>query len=72
MCGRGSVLLVALDTLLCFLCAMDDVIFARNGPDGGMSTPLLRVTSMRRRAQADAPAASYWSRRFLDGGRRRD
>jgi len=29
--------------------------------------PLQRVTSLRRRAQANAPAASYWSCRIVDG-----
>jgi len=33
-----------------------------------MPTLLQRVTSLRRRAQANAPAASYWLRRFLDDG----
>ena len=36
-----------------------------SGPDGGISLPLQRVTSLRRRAQADAPAASYRLRRVL-------
>ena len=39
-----------------------------NGPHGRMPTLLQRVTSLRRRAQASAPAASYWLRRFLDDG----
>jgi len=30
---------------------VDDVIFAHNGPHGGMSIPLQRVTSLHRRAQ---------------------
>jgi len=51
---------------------MDSIISARNGPYGGMSTPLRRVTSLRRRAQANAAAASYWLRRVLDDGGRRD
>jgi len=34
--------------------------------------PLQRVTSLCRRAQANAPAASYWLRRFLDDGGHRD
>jgi len=42
---------------------MDDVIFGSaytgNGPHGGMLIPLQRVTSLRRRAQANAPAALY-------------
>jgi len=29
---------------------MDDVMFAHDGPYEGMSTPLQRVTSLRRRA----------------------
>ena len=31
-----------------------------------MSTQLQRVTSVRRHAQANAPAASYWLRRVVD------
>jgi len=34
--------------------------------------PLQRITSVRRRAQTNAPAASYWLRCVLDGGWRRD
>jgi len=45
---------------------------AHNEPCGGVSIPLLRVTSLRRRARANAPAASYWLRRVLDDGGRRD
>ena len=37
-----------------------------------MSIPLQQVTSLRRRAQANTPAASYWRRRDLDNGGRRD
>ena len=33
---------------------------------------LQRVTSLRRHARANAPAASYWLRRVLDEGGRRD
>jgi len=33
-----------------------------------MSTPLQRVASLRRRAQVNASAASYWLRRVLDDG----
>jgi len=33
---------------------------------------LQRVTSLRRRAQDNAAAASYWFRRVLDDGGRRD
>jgi len=36
---------------------------------GATSIPLQRLTSMRRRAQANAPAVSYWMRRVLDDGR---
>ena len=60
--GRGSVL------LWWWRCDMlstsgftDDVIFAHNVP-----VSLQRVTSLCRRAQANAPAASCWSRRVLD------
>jgi len=42
---------------------MYDVIFAYNGLYGGVSVPLQQVTSLRRRAQANAPAASYCLRR---------
>jgi len=42
---------------------MDDVIFGSaytcNGPHGGMLISLQRVTSLRRLAQANAPAALY-------------
>jgi len=31
-----------------------------------------RMTSLRRRAQANAPAASYWLRYVLDDGGRRN
>jgi len=44
----------------------DDVTSAHSGPYGGRSIPLQRVTSLRRRAQANAPAASYWLRRVLN------
>ena len=33
--------------------------------------PLQRVTSLRRRAQANAPASSYWLSRVADDGVRR-
>jgi len=39
---------------------------------GATSIPLQRLTSMRRRAQANAPAVSYWMRRVLDDGSRLD
>jgi len=51
---------------------VDDVIFARNGPCGGISIPLQRMTSLRRRVQANAPAAWYWLRRVPEDGGRRD
>jgi len=35
---------------------------AHNGPHGGMSISLQRVTSLRGRAQTIAPSASYWLR----------
>jgi len=38
---------------------MDVVTFARNWSYGGISMPLQRVTSLRRRAQDNAPAESY-------------
>ena len=38
-------------------------------PCGGISAPQQRVTaSLRRRARANAPAASYWLHRVLDDG----
>jgi len=39
-------------------------------PYGDKWTPLQLVTLLRRRVQA--PAASYWLRRVLDDGERRD
>jgi len=39
---------------------MDNVTFTHNGPYGSMSIPLQRVTSLYRRAQANARAASNW------------
>jgi len=47
---------------------MNDVIFAHNGTRAGMSTLLLRVTSLRRRAQANTFAVSYCLRRVLNIG----
>ena len=41
-------------------------------PYGDKWTPLQLVTLLRRRVQANAPAASYWLRRVLDDGERRD
>ena len=40
---------------LCASGVIDDVILAHNGPYEGMSTPLQRVTSLRRRAQLGRP-----------------
>ena len=72
--GRGSVLLsrrCECDAL-CISVFMDDIIFAHNElAIWGMSMPLQRVTSLRRRAQqANALATSYWLRRVLDNGGR--
>jgi len=39
--------------------SVNDVVFVRDGPYGGMLISLQRVTSLRRRALANAPAASY-------------
>ena len=39
---------------------------------GGLSVPFQRVTSLRRRVQANAPAASYYLCRVPDVGGRRD
>ena len=60
---RGSVLLWRRCDKLCTSGFTDDVIFAHNGPYEGMSIPLQRVMSLRRRAQDNAPVASYWPRR---------
>ena len=53
--GRGSVLLRRRCGMLCTSGCTSDAIFAM----GHMSISLQRVTSLRRRAQANAPAASY-------------
>jgi len=50
---------------------------ARSSSDGvgtryGTSVPLQRVTSLRRHAQANAPAASNWLRCVLNDDGRRD
>jgi len=58
--------LAALRYTVCTSGFVDDVMFARNGPHGGMPISLQRVTLLRRRAQANAPASSYWLRRVLD------
>jgi len=60
---RGSVLLWRRCDKLCTSGFTDDVIFAHNGPYEGMSIPLQRVMSLRRRAKDNAPVASYWPRR---------
>jgi len=47
--------------MLCTSGFMDDVMFAHNGQYMELvDIPLQRVTSLRRRAPANAPAASYW------------
>ena len=66
--GRGSVLIWWRCDMLCTSGFTGDVIFAHKGPRGGMPIPLQRVTLSRCRAQANAPAASYWLRRDLDYG----
>jgi len=50
----------------------DDIILSNNGRYGGTSILLQRFRcSVVTRFQANAPAASYWLRRVLvDGGRR--
>ena len=70
--GPGSVVPWRRCDTMCTSGCADDVKFAHNGPYGGMSIALQRVTSLRRRAQANAPAASYWLPRILDDGGRRD
>jgi len=52
---------------LCTFAFLNGIAFAHNGP-----MPLHEVTSLRRRAQANAAAASYWPRRVLDDDGRRD
>jgi len=47
---------------------MDDAVMAHDGRRVGMSTPLQRVTSLRRRAQANAPVVII--RVLNDGGGR--
>ena len=69
--GRGSVLRRPCNTL-CISVLMGNVIVHIMCRNGGMSTTLQRVTSLHRRAQANAPAASYWLRRVLEDGWRRD
>jgi len=70
--GRDSVFLLRRCDILCTSGFMYHVMFAHKRSYWGMSIPLhTQLTSSRRRAQANAPAASYWSRRILDGGGRR-
>ena len=70
--GRGSVLLWRRCDTLCTSGFMDDVTIGHNGPRAGVSIPLQRVTSLRRRVQANAAAASYRLRRVLGACGRRD
>jgi len=63
-CGRGPRLAMLRYAMYFRLCGWRH--------NGGVSILLQRVTSLRRRAQANAPAASYWLRRVLDDGGRRD
>ena len=67
--GRGWVLLWQHCYMLC-ISSLWMMSYFHNKPYSGMS--LKRVTSLRRRAQPNAPAASYWLRRVLDDGGRRD
>jgi len=60
--GYGSVVVWRLCEALCISGFVDDDIFV-HGPHGSISIQFQRVTSMRRRTQANAPAASYWLRR---------
>jgi len=69
--GRGPVLRRPCNTL-CISVLMGNVIVHIMCRNGGMSITLQRVTSLHRRAQANAPAASYWLRRVLEDGWRRD
>ena len=66
----GSILLCRRRNKLCISGFVDDVMFARNGPRGGMSIPLQRVTSLRLHAQANIPAVPYCKRPVLDDGTR--
>ena len=70
--SRGSVLFRRYTLYVYFRFFVDDVIFARYGPYGGVSIPLQRVTPLRRRAQANVPAASCLFRRVRDDGGLRD
>jgi len=59
--ARGSVLLCRRCSTLCTSGFIDDVIFAR-AIWTGIPIPSQRVTSLRRRAQANTPAAAHWLR----------
>jgi len=62
--SRGSVLLwLRCNYVHCTSDFVNDVIFAHNGAYRRVSIPLQRVTSLRRRAQANASAASHRLRR---------
>ena len=67
--GRGWVLFWQHCYMLC-ISGLWMMSYFHNKPYSGMS--LKRVMSLRRRAQPNAPAASYWLRRVLDDGGRRD
>jgi len=43
-------------------------MFVHNGPHVGISKPLQRVASLRRCAQANVRATSYWLRRVQMAG----
>ena len=64
--GRGSVFLYRRCDTSCTSGFIDDVVATHNRPYGGISTPLQRVTSLRRSAQANAPTALryYCSHRY--------
>ena len=53
--GRGSVLVWQRPDTSCTSDFTDDVTFAHDRLYGGLSIPLRRVTSLRRRAQAKTP-----------------
>ena len=71
--GLCVCLLSSSGVAICYVlpvCSVDNVIFARNKPHGGISIPLQQATSLRRRAQANASAVWYWLRRVMDDDRR--
>ena len=75
--GRRSVLVCWRCDMLCTSGFMDDITFAHSASYGHtdcecISMLLQRVMSLRRRAQANDPAASYWVRSVLDDSGRRD